>query len=574
MKIKFCGASSGVTGSCHLLTTDSHKILLDCGQFQGGKAQEAMNYEPFPFEPSEVECVILSHAHIDHCGRLPLLVKRGFTGKIYCTDATADLLDVMLKDSGYIHEKDAEWKSRKALRAGKPPVEPLYTYKDACEALKLVEPILYDQLIEINEQMKIVFNDAGHILGSAITELWVKEGQKESKIVFSGDLGMTDRPILRDPTIIKKADYVIMETTYGNRNHPENATSINQLLDIVLKTAKRGGTVVIPSFAVGRTQELIFEFNKFYEEHNEYREQLDKLMVYVDSPMATTATEVFRKNAQVFDEETKDYILRGDNPLDFPNLKFTRTTADSQALNFEHGSKVIISASGMCEAGRIRHHLKHNLWDARSSVVFVGYQAEGTLGRNLIEGVKDITLFGEEVHVNAEIYNLEGFSGHADQNGLFSWIAGFQQKPKQVFLVHGEEDSKVDFGKLIEEKLGISPVVVMGNSEFELDMNSSVLLNREEAEAQGQKDEEVQAVRRQIADIHTDIENILYNAGLAMGSNISDEKLVQINNIVQELAKATMVLGSAVTEEDRSGEIPLSEQVKHDEIQDETQGVR
>ena len=315
MKIKFCGASSGVTGSCHLLSTENHKILLDCGQFQGGKAQEALNSEPFPFEPSEVECVILSHAHIDHCGRIPLLVKRGFTGKIYCTDATADLLDVMLKDSGFIHEKDAQWKSKRAARAGKPPVEPLYTYNDAVEALKYVEPVLYDQQIRINEHMKIVFNDAGHILGSAITELWVEEDGKESKIVFSGDLGMTDRPILRDPTVIKKADYVIMETTYGNRNHPANAVSIKSLLDIVLKTVRRGGTVVIPSFAVGRTQELIFEFNKFYEEHSEYRREMDQLMVYVDSPMATTATEVFRKNAQVFDEETRDYILRGDNRL-------------------------------------------------------------------------------------------------------------------------------------------------------------------------------------------------------------------------------------------------------------------
>lgn len=551
MKIKFCGASSGVTGSCHLLTTENHKILLDCGQFQGGKAQEALNWEPFPFEPSEVECVILSHAHIDHCGRLPLLVKRGFTGKIYCTDATADLLDVMLKDSGYIHEKDAEWKSRKAERAGRPPVEPLYTYEDAVKTLEYVEPILYDQQIQLNEDMKIVFNDAGHILGSAITELWVKEDGKESKIVFSGDLGMMDRPILRDPTIIKKADYVIMETTYGNRNHPENATSIKQLLDIVLKTTRRGGTVVIPSFAVGRTQELLFEFNKFYGEHSEYKDELDKLMVYVDSPMATTATEVFRKNAQVFDEETREYILKGDNPLDFKNLKFTRSTAESQALNLDKSPKVIISASGMCEAGRIRHHLKHNLWDARSSVIFVGYQAEGTLGKLLVEGTKDITLFGEAVHVNAEIYNLEGFSGHADQNGLFAWLAGFRQKPKQVFLVHGEEDSKKDFGKLITEKLGYDPVVVLGNSEFELDMNSAQLLNYEEAEKAGVTYEEVQDVRRQISSIHREIENILYNTDLAMGQNVSEEKLVRINNVVQELAKATLVLGSTVTEEDR-----------------------
>ncbi len=554
MKIQFCGASSSVTGSCHLLSTENHQILLDCGQFQGGKAMEALNAEPFPFDPAQVECVLLSHAHIDHCGRLPLLVKRGFEGNIYCTDATADLLQVMLKDSAYIHEKEAEWKSKKAIRAGKPPVEPLYTQKDAEKTLGLVKPILYDQLFELNEDMRIVFNDAGHILGSAITEIWVKEGDKEAKVVFSGDLGMVDRPILRDPTFIKKADYVIMETTYGNRNHPENSTSIMELLDIILKTVKRGGNVVIPSFAVGRTQELVYELNKFYEEHDEYKEVLDKVMVYVDSPMATTATEVFRKNAQVFDEETKAYILKGDNPLDFKNLKFTRTTQESQGLNFNKEPKIIISASGMCEAGRIRHHLKHNLWDARNSIVFVGYQAEGTLGKMLVEGATEVTLFGEVISVGAEIYNLGGFSGHADQNSLLTWIGAFQQRPKQVFLVHGEEDSKKDFAALITDKLGYNPVVVMGNSEFELDMNTAQVVNYEEAMKMAAEDDEVQKVRRSIADIHNDLESILYHANLAMGGDITESKLNQINNVIQELKKATMVLGTTVTEEDRSME--------------------
>ncbi|MBR3756221.1 MAG: MBL fold metallo-hydrolase [Firmicutes bacterium] len=554
MKIQFCGASSSVTGSCHLLSTENHQILLDCGQFQGGKAMEAMNAEPFPFDPAQVECVLLSHAHIDHCGRLPLLVKRGFEGNIYCTDATADLLQVMLKDSAYIHEKEAEWKSKKALRAGKPPVEPLYTQKDAEKTLGLVKPVLYDQLFELNEDMRIVFNDAGHILGSAITEIWVKEGDKEAKVVFSGDLGMVDRPILRDPTFIKKADYVIMETTYGNRNHPENSTSIMELLDIILKTVKRGGNVVIPSFAVGRTQELVYELNKFYEEHDEYKEVLDKVMVYVDSPMATTATDVFRKNAQVFDEETKAYILKGDNPLDFKNLKFTRTTQESQGLNMNKEPKIIISASGMCEAGRIRHHLKHNLWDARNSIVFVGYQAEGTLGKMLVDGAKEVTLFGEVISVGAEIYNLGGFSGHADQNSLLAWIGAFQQKPKQVFLVHGEEDSKKDFAALITEKLGYEPVVVMGNSEFELDMNTAQVVNYEEAMKMAAQDDEVQKVRRSIAEIHNDLESILYHTDLAMAGDITEAKLAQINNVIQELKKATMVLGTTVTEEDRSME--------------------
>lgn len=547
MKIMFCGASSGVTGSCHLLKTEKHNLLMDCGQFQGGKAQEILNYEPFPFEPAEVEAMILSHAHIDHCGRIPLLVKRGFRGKIYCTDATADLLEVMLLDSAHIHEMDAEWQSKRNMRAGKPAVEPLYTTADAQESLKYVAPILYDQQIQINEDMKIVFNDAGHILGSAITEIWVREGEKESKVVFSGDLGVENRAILRDPTIIKKADCVIMETTYGNRVHGKTSIGISQLIEIVLKTIKRGGTVVIPSFAVGRTQELIFEFNRFYEKSSpDYKKELDGVEVIVDSPMATNATEVFRKNAQVFDEETKEYIMRGDNPLDFKNLRFTRSTEESQALNMDKRPKVIISASGMCEAGRIRHHLKHNLWNARNSIVFVGYQAQGTLGRSILEGKKDVTLFGEEVHINAQIYNLEGFSGHADRNGLFSWVSGFRQKPGQIFLVHGEEDSKKDFAKLLNDELGYDPIVVLGNSEFEIEQGDVSIVNLEEATTLGADDEDVQKVRNKISDIGDELQSILYNARLSMGDTIAKEKLVQINNVVQELEKATINLGTAV----------------------------
>lgn len=550
MKIKFCGASTGVTGSCHLLTSGEHKILLDCGQFQGGKAQDALNYEKFPFEPSEIECVVLSHAHIDHCGRLPLLTKRGFEGKIYCTDATADLLSVMLKDSAYIHEKETEWKNRKAERAGREQVEPLYTIEDAEKALSLVSPILYDQQIEINSDMKIVFNDAGHILGSAITELWVTEDDKESKIVFSGDLGMEGRPILRDPTYIKKADYVIMETTYGNRIHKELGSGVDKLIEIILNTTRRGGNVVIPSFAVGRTQELIYELNRFYDSNNEYRKELDKIFVYIDSPMATTATEIFRRNAQVFDEETREYILKGDNPLEFKNLKFTRSSKESQDLNFNKEPKIIISASGMCEAGRIRHHLKHNLWNPKNSIVFVGYQGQGTLGRSLVEGIKMVTLFGEEIQVNAEIHNLEEFSGHADQNGLFAWLAHFEQKPKQIFLVHGEEESKKDFAKLVNEKLSYEPIVVMGNSEFELDMNKSEIVNMDSAREQAAEADKIQKVRDKLSSIHLDLEQILYSANLAVEENISDKKITLINNIIQELEKSTINLATAVNEDD------------------------
>ena len=546
MKIQFCGASTSVTGSCHLITTDNFKILLDCGQFQGSKALDAMNYEEFPFNPAEVDYMILSHAHIDHCGRIPLLVKRGFKGNIYCTDATADLVEVMLKDSGYIHEKEAEWQNRKNERAGRPLVEPLYTYNDALDALQYIKPVLYDQLIELNPELRIVFNDAGHILGSAITELWVTEGDHTAKIVFSGDLGVMERPILRNPTIIKKADYVIMETTYGNRLHPNNALDVQQLLDIILKTSRRGGTTVIPSFAVGRTQELIYELNNFYDHHPEYQADLENLMVYVDSPMATTATQVFRKNAQVFDEEMKELITSGDDPLDFKNLKFTRTTDDSKQLNMNRTPKVIISASGMCEAGRIRHHLKHNLWDEKSSIIFVGYQAEGTMGRLLLDGTDKVTLFGEEVQVKAEIHNLEGFSGHADRDGLYSWLSGFEKEPKHIFLVHGETESKEGFAEYVKENLGYDPIVVRGNSEFILENDE--LINKEEALKDAMDNEAIEITKNKIADIHRRLETILYNTSLAANTELTPEKLAEINNLVMELEKSSVNLGVAVGE--------------------------
>ena len=557
MKVKFCGASIGVTGSCHLISTENHKVLLDCGQFQGGKEMDKMNEEEFPFHPSEIECVILSHAHIDHCGRIPLLVKRGFKGPIYCTDATADLLDVMLKDSAYIHEKDAEWQTRKNLRTGKPPVDPLYTIQDSEAALRLVKPILYDQLVELNPDMKIVFNDAGHILGSAITELWITEGDKTSKLVFSGDLGVENRPILRDPVKIKKADFLIMETTYGNRLHPENSTSIDELIHITLKTIKRGGSVIIPSFAVGRTQELIYQFNMFYEHHPEYADTLGKVYVYIDSPMATTATEVFKKNAQVFDEETKAYIMSGDHPLDFPNLKFTRNTADSQMLNEDKSPKIIISASGMCEAGRIRHHLKHNLWDSRNSIVFVGYQAEGTLGRMLVEGAKEVKLFGEPIMVGAEIYNLEGFSGHADQKGLLDWLGGFQKEPKHIFLVHGETQSKIDFAAKVKEVFGYEPIVVNGNTEYELETGE--VLSREEVLREALDQEDVEKLKDKLATLKSELDTVISSTEDVVSKQISLAKLTQINNIVQELEKASLNLGASALAEDRDTR-PLTEQ--------------
>ncbi len=547
MKIRFCGAATGVTGSCHLISTDKHKILLDCGLFQGGAAMEALNREEFPFDPAGIECVVLSHAHIDHCGRLPLLVKKGFKGDIYCTDATGDLLDIMLKDSAHIQEQDAEWQSRKNERAGRPPVEPLYTVDDAAETVKHIRAVSYDQLVEINEQMKIVFNDAGHILGSAIVELWVEEtpGQPR-KIVFSGDLGMPDRPILRDPKYIKKADVVIMETTYGDRVHEANTESISRLLDIAVRTVKRGGTVVIPSFAVGRTQELLFELNKVYDgDVPGYTEVLKNVPVYVDSPMAEAATEVFMRNAQVYDEEMREYILRGDHPLVFPGLRFVASADESRALNFDRSPKIIISASGMCDAGRIRHHLKHNLYDPRNSIIFVGYQAEGTLGRSLLDGADEVRLFGETIAVKAQIHNLEGFSGHADRDVLFSWISHFQKAPSQIFLVHGEESSKRNFAMYISEHLGWGSLPVMGFDEYELAPGVSAAALTAEEDFAGEAS--VGEIRDRLSDMHNSFEEVLYNASSGVNSGLSAEKLAEIKNAVAALEKDIMSLGAAVT---------------------------
>ncbi len=553
MEIQFCGAVDCVTGSCHLLRTGEYSILLDCGQFQGNKHMEARNAEAFPFKPEEIDCMILSHAHVDHSGRIPLLVKQGFRGRIYCTKATADLLEVMLRDCGHIHEKDAEWANRKARRAGRPETEPLYTVEDAEASLAYVEPVLYDQLVEINDRVKICFNDAGHILGSAITEIWVEEEGATSKIVFSGDLGVADRPILRDPVIIKKADYVIMETTYGNRLHEQNLESVERLMEIIIKTAQRGGTVVIPAFAVGRTQELIFQLNQYYESHNEYKPILDKINVYIDSPMAITTTEVFKRNASVFDDATREYILNGDNPLDFRNLYFTRTTEESMALNEDPAPKIIISASGMCDAGRIRHHLKHNLWDRRNSIVFVGYQANGTLGRRIVDGERDLSVLGEEIHVGAQIYNLEGFSGHADRDGLLAWLEGFQVRPKQIFLVHGEEDSKMDFAALVKEKLGYDCTVLHGPATYTLGgAQISAPAEQRSAEEEFIDADQILNIQNQIREIHDNLEEILYQTNLALDEKTAAERLVQINNIIQQLSKDTLDLGSAVTREVRA----------------------
>ncbi|NLV75441.1 MAG: MBL fold metallo-hydrolase [Tissierellia bacterium] len=465
MYIQFFGAAKMVTGSNYLIKTDKYNILIDCGMFQGSKEIEMMNYDKFPYDPSNIDYLILTHAHIDHSGRIPKLIKDGFRGKIIATKPTYDLCKIMLRDSAKIQEADVEWENRKRQRAGKKPIEPLYTIEEAEVSLKFFETYLYDQKVILNKDIQLKFRDAGHMLGSAIIELWIREKGEFIKLVFSGDLGMPNRPIINNPEYIDSADYLIIESTYGDTIHERFEQSAEKLVNIINNTVIRGGTVIIPSFAVGRTQELIYELNKHYE-YNDSIEEYMKIPIYVDSPMAVLATEAFQSNSNSFNEEAKSLILRGDNPFIFPNLRYIKDQKESMALNKYKFPKVIISSSGMATAGRIRHHLKHNLWDEKNSLVFVGYQAEGTLGRIILNGAKKVKILGEEVAVKAEIYDLQGFSGHADQMMLLEWIRKFKIKPQKIFIVHGEEDSSNTLAQLIEAKFNTETIIPNLGDEY------------------------------------------------------------------------------------------------------------
>jgi len=454
MKITFLGAAKTVTGSNFLVEGAGRKFLVDCGMYQGSATDELENSDPFAFNVYDIDFMLLTHAHIDHSGRIPKLYNEGYRNPIYATKATCDLCAIMLPDSGHIQEMEVEWKNRKRLRKGENALPPLYTAEEAAKSLEVFCPVQYDQLIEIDENIHVRFNDAGHMLGSAIIEVWIKENGNQKKIVFTGDLGNNDIPLLSSPTMIDDTDYLVMESTYGNRLHLRNDDKAEIFLNIVGQTLEKGGTVVIPSFAVGRTQEILYELNKIKDdEHDEaFYEKYRKLMtvpVYVDSPLAISATEVFRENMNLFDEETQELIASGDNPLEFPGLEFTRTADESKELNTKEESSIIISASGMCEVGRIKHHLKHNLWNPNSTILFVGYQAPGTLGRKLIDGAKKVKIFGEEIAVNARIEYIEGYSGHADQEWLMNFVYSFIKKPTHIFLVHGEPEGQI----VLKEKL-------------------------------------------------------------------------------------------------------------------------
>lgn len=461
MYLEVCGAAGEVTGSCYLLQVGCTRFLVDCGMHQGGAAQERENFAPFSFDPRELAFVLLTHAHIDHSGLVPRLVAQGFKGPVYATPATRDLAEIMLLDSAYIQESEAEWRNRKAQRAGRRGVEPLYTQAQAEKAVRLLEAIDYGTAEELAAGVTVVFHDAGHILGSAFVELRLSEEGKNVKVLFSGDIGQTDQPIVRDPTIIEEADYLIMESTYGDRSHVRNGSPEEELAAIMEEAKRTGGNVVIPAFAVGRTQEIIFYMRKIEDEHD------FDMPIFVDSPLASKATEVFRRHKEAYDEESWALVNEPGGIFDFPEVHYTADLTESKALNRQEGA-VIISASGMADAGRIRHHLKHNLWRPESHVVLVGFQARGSLGRRLLEGVERVRLFGEDIVVRAHIHEITSLSAHADQGQLLRWASHFK-KPRLVLLTHGEPQAASTLRDLLQEELGFEAVVPERHAWFDLE---------------------------------------------------------------------------------------------------------
>ena len=464
MKITFIGATHEVTGSCYYLEAAGKKFLVDCGMEQGPDYYENKD---IPVPPGELDFVLLTHAHMDHSGNLPAIYAKGFKGPVYATEATCNLCDIMLRDSAHIQMFEAEWRNRKAKRQGKPEFVPAYTMEDALGVIRNFVGCPYETGIILGEGLRVKFIDAGHLLGSSSIEVNICEAGVEKTIVFSGDIGNKNQPLIKDPAYFSKADYVVMESTYGDRSHGERPDYVRLLADVIQETFDRGGNVVIPSFAVGRTQEMLYFIRQIKAEGLIHGH--DNFKVFVDSPLANEATNIFGIHKyDCFDDEALELIRKGINPLSFPGLKISVTSEDSKAINFDDDCKVIISASGMCDAGRIKHHLKHNLWREDSTILFVGYQAVGTPGRALLEGTQEIKLFGEPVHVAAKICRMPGISGHADVNGLVDWIKAFEVKPQKVFVTHGEDTVTELFAARLRDEMNYDAYAPFSGTEFDL----------------------------------------------------------------------------------------------------------
>lgn len=538
MKVTFLGATKTVTGSNFLVEGAGKKFLVDCGMYQGKSQDIRENEDEFLFDVNEIDFVLLTHAHIDHSGRIPKLYNEGYRNPIITTRATCDLCALMLPDSGHIQEMEIEWKNRKRQRQGKKELPPLYTAQEAAKSLAIFQGVKYDEIIEVADNIKVRFNDAGHMLGSSIIEVWITEDGKTQKIVFSGDIGNNDIPLLDSPTMIEDADFLVMESTYGSRLHMKNNQKAEMFLDIVAETLEKGGNVVIPSFAVGRTQEILYELNKIKDrKHDEaFNEKYDKLMhtpVFVDSPLAISATEVFKENMDLFDDEIKQEIARGDNPLEFPGLQFTVTAEESKALNENTTQSIIISASGMCEVGRIKHHLKHNIWDPKNTILFVGYQAPGTLGEKIVHGAKVVKIFGEEIAVNARIEYIEGYSGHADQEWLLNFVYSFIKKPKHIFLVHGEPESQEVLKGKILENTKIPVTIPSFGEKYELGEDVKLIQQLEVEEKNKNARNEIMARMRKLREEINDMEDIIKEE--ILDGDATDEDIVKLNLRINQL---------------------------------------
>ena len=538
MRLYFIGADHEVTGSCHVVEVDGRYIMLDCGLEQG---KDIYVNEDLPVHPSKIEAVLLSHAHIDHSGLLPKLYRDGFDGRIYCTDATRQLCEVMLIDSAHIHESEAEWNNRKAKRSGKKQVKPLYTVEDAQDALRCFKSVEYGQSFSPIEGVSAKFEDGGHILGSAIIYLTLEEKGKTKTLVYTGDLGNTGMPIVNDPSPRETTDYVITESTYGDRLHNKVDNPIKQLSEIMDRTFTRGGNVIVPAFAVGRTQEILYFIREIIESNILSYKDFD---VYVDSPMAIQSTEIFEKNVfGYYDEEAMRIINEGGHPLVFDNLITSVSVEESKQINSSTKPALIISASGMCSEGRVKHHLKHNLWRKECTIALAGYQAEGTLGRRLVDGEKDVRIFQEDIHVAAEIIQLDDVSAHADQNGLIKWLSDNQDKPLMIFTVHGSDEVCTNYAALLKEKLGYEASAPYSGYIFDL-LNNKYISEEdpEKVLSAAQKKEKIEADKNREQDIYS--QNKYYNELMEKGQKLirliekrKDAKNSELKKFLKEVSK-------------------------------------
>jgi len=525
MRLTFLGATHEVTGSCFYLEACGKHILIDCGMEQG---KDMFENQEIPIPAAQMDTVLLTHAHMDHSGKLPMLYDQGFRGNIHATGATKALCDIMLRDSAHIQMAEAEWRNRKGKRSGEKPYVPLYDMEDALATVRKFIAHGYGEKFTLYDGIEVRFTDEGHLLGSASIEIWITEEGVTKKVVFSGDIGNSNQPLINDPQYIKEADYVIMESTYGDRSHGPRPDYVNELTGIIQSTFDRGGNLVIPAFAVGRTQVLLYYIRKIKE--NKLIKGHENFKVYVDSPLAVEATQIFNENMQgYFDAEAMALVNQGINPISFPGLKTTITSEESKLINFDEEPKIIISAAGMCDAGRIRHHLKHNLWRSDSTVLFVGHQSTGTLGQILQDGAKEVKLFGETIQVNAKIQRLSGVSGHADREGLLKWLTSYEKKPERVFVVHGDDQVCMLFTDYIKNELGYNAVAPFSGTIYDLAKNVCIL------ESKG-----IPAEKKAEADRMDTVFDRLVNAGKRLIAVIQHNK----GDANKDLAKFTDQINS------------------------------